>query len=188
MAELFLSTKQNVSLHINNIFKEDELEEISVVKESLTTAKDGKKYKTKFYNLDVIISVGYRVKSKRGTKFRQWANRVLKDYIIRGYAINQQMKYLEQKMDTRFQEYDAQIADIQDKISIFIHSSFTPGEVECANVQMCKKKLKNPKIINLYIIYIIIYIIYRTSTCTFFQIWKNHFAHLHICTKIAVKM
>ena len=128
MAELFLSTKQNVSLHINNIFKEDELEEISVVKESLTTAKDGKKYKTKFYNLDVIISVGYRVKSKRGTKFRQWANRVLKDYIIRGYAINQQMKYLEQKMDTRFQEYDAQIADIQDKISIFIHSSLPPTE------------------------------------------------------------
>ena len=61
MAELFLSTKQNVSLHINNIFKEDELEEISVVKESLTTAKDGKKYKTKFYNLDVIISGGQRI-------------------------------------------------------------------------------------------------------------------------------
>ena len=61
MAELFLSTKQNVSLHINNIFREDELEENSVVKESLTTAKDGKKYRTKFYNLDVIISVGYRV-------------------------------------------------------------------------------------------------------------------------------
>ena len=78
MAELFLSTKQNVSLHINNIFREDELEENSVVKESLTTARDGKKYKMKFYNLDVIISVGYRVKSKRGTKFRQWANRVLK--------------------------------------------------------------------------------------------------------------
>jgi hypothetical protein len=63
MAELFLSTKQNVSLHINNIFREDELEEISVVKESLTTARDGKKYKTKYYNLDVIISVGYRVNS-----------------------------------------------------------------------------------------------------------------------------
>jgi len=82
----------SVSLHINNIFREDELEEISVVKESLTTARDGKKYKTKFYNLDVIISVGYRVKSKRGTKFRQWANCVLKEYIIRGYAINQQVK------------------------------------------------------------------------------------------------
>jgi hypothetical protein len=128
MAELFLSTKQNVSLHINNIFREDELEKISVVKESLTTAKDGKKYKTKFYNLDVIISVGYRVKSKRGTKFRQWANRVLKDYIIRGYAINQQMKYLEQKMDARFQEYDAQIADIQDKVSLFVRSSLPPVE------------------------------------------------------------
>lgn len=74
MAELFSTTKQNVSLHINNIFREEELYEISVVKDSLTTAKDGKQYRTKFYNLDVIISVGYRVKSKRGTKFRQWAN------------------------------------------------------------------------------------------------------------------
>ena len=128
MAELFLSTKQNVSLHINNIFREDELEENSVVKESLTTARDGKKYKTKYYNLDVIISVGYRVKSKRGTKFRQWANRVLKDYIIRGYAINQQVKYLEQKMDARFQDYDAQIAEMQDKISIFVQSSLPPTE------------------------------------------------------------
>ena len=128
MAELFLSTKQNVSLHINNIFREDELEEISVVKESLTTARDGKKYKTKYYNLDVIISVGYRVKSKRGTKFRQWANRVLKDYIIRGYAINQQVKLLEQKMDARFQDYDSQIADIHDKISIFVRSSLPPTE------------------------------------------------------------
>jgi len=71
MAELFLTTKQNVSLHVNNIFREDELTENSVVKESLTTARDGKRYKTKVYNLDVIISVGYRVKSKRGTKFRQ---------------------------------------------------------------------------------------------------------------------
>ena len=66
MAELFLTTKQNVSLHINNIFREGELEMFSVVKESLTTAADGKKYKTKFYNLNVIISVGYRVKSPIG--------------------------------------------------------------------------------------------------------------------------
>ena len=80
MAELFLTTKQNVSLHVNNIFKEDELTENSVVKESLTTAKDGKKYKTKLYNLDVIISVGYRVKSKRGTQFRQWLCRA-DDYV-----------------------------------------------------------------------------------------------------------
>ena len=75
MAELFETTRNNVTLHIGNIFKEHELDKDSVCKESLLTATDGKKYKTKFYNLDVIISVGYRVKSLRGTQFRQWANR-----------------------------------------------------------------------------------------------------------------
>ena len=80
MADLFLTTRNNITLHISNIFKEKELDEISVGKDSLLTANDGKKYKTKFYNLDVIISVGYRVKSVRGTQFRIWANEVLKDY------------------------------------------------------------------------------------------------------------
>jgi hypothetical protein len=80
MATLFMQTKQNVSLHINNCFKENELEQNAVVKEYLTTASDGKKYKIKYYNLDVIISVGYRVKSKQGTQFRQWATQRLKDY------------------------------------------------------------------------------------------------------------
>lgn len=81
MAELFDTTKQNISLHIKNIFEEKELEENSVVKEWLTTAKDGKKYKTKFYNLDLIISVGYRVRSVRGTQFRIWANKLIKEYL-----------------------------------------------------------------------------------------------------------
>jgi len=75
MVILFQTSKQNVSLHIDNIFKEGELFEKSVVKENLTTASDGKTYKTKYYILDVIISVGYRVKSKKGTQFRIWANR-----------------------------------------------------------------------------------------------------------------
>ena len=79
MTELFDTSKQNVSLHINNCFKEGELDRDSVVKDFLTTASDGKNYKTKYYNLDVIISVGYRVKSKRGIEFRRWANKVLKD-------------------------------------------------------------------------------------------------------------
>ena len=79
MAELFNTTRNNITLHIGNIFKEGELEVNSVRKESLLTAADGKKYRTKFYNLDVIISVGYRVKSPIGTRFRQWANGVLKD-------------------------------------------------------------------------------------------------------------
>ena len=77
MAELFNTTRNNITLHIGNIFKEGELEVNSVRKESLLTAADGKKYRTKFYNLDVIISVGYRVKSQVGTRFRQWALAVL---------------------------------------------------------------------------------------------------------------
>lgn len=89
MALLFNQTKQNISLHINNCFKEKELKQNAVVKESLTTAADGKKYKIKHYNLDVIISVGYRVKSKQGTAFRQWATQMLKETLVRGYAINQ---------------------------------------------------------------------------------------------------
>lgn len=88
MTELFNTSKQNVSLHIKNCFKEGELDKDSVVKDFLTTAADGKNYRTKYYNLDVIISVGYRVKSKRGIEFRKWANSVLKQYILQGYAVN----------------------------------------------------------------------------------------------------
>lgn len=98
MVNLFEATKQNISLHINNIFKEKELQADSVVKEYLTTATDGKRYKTKFYNLDVVISVGYRVKSIRGTQFRIWANSILKDYLLKGYAINNRLEQLEHKV------------------------------------------------------------------------------------------
>ncbi|MFA7402005.1 MAG: RhuM family protein, partial [Bacteroidales bacterium] len=95
MAELFKTTRNNITLHLSNIFKENELNENSVGKESLLTASDGKKYKTKFYNLDVIISVGYRVKSIRGTQFRIWANKVLKDYLLKGYAVSQRFERIE---------------------------------------------------------------------------------------------
>ncbi|MFI3163473.1 MAG: virulence RhuM family protein [Bacillota bacterium] len=88
MTELFQTSKQNISLHINNTFKEGELDEIAVVKESLTTASDGKSYRVKLYNLDVIISVGYRVKSLRGTEFRKWAMNILREYLIKGFTIN----------------------------------------------------------------------------------------------------
>ncbi|WP_246455582.1 virulence RhuM family protein [Hymenobacter citatus] len=90
MTDLFDTTKQNVSLHVRNLFKESELDETAVVKESLTTAADGKSYRVKHYNLDVIISVGYRVKSLRGTHFRQWATQVLRQYLVQGYAFNEQ--------------------------------------------------------------------------------------------------
>lgn len=88
IAELFQITKQNVSLHIKNLFDEQELDESSVVKDYLTTASDGKSYKTKHYNLDVILSVGYRVRSLRGTQFRQWATTTLREYLIKGFVIN----------------------------------------------------------------------------------------------------
>lgn len=88
MVELFNTTKQNISLHIKNIFEEGELVEDSVVKEYLTTASDGKKYRTKFYNLDVIISVGYRVKSNVGTQFRIWATKQLRELIIKGFVLD----------------------------------------------------------------------------------------------------
>jgi|SRR5690625_1478542 len=88
MAELFQSTKQNISLHINNIFDEGELDPDSVVKEYLTTAADGKQYKTKHYNLDAILAVGYRVRSERGTQFRRWATTTLREYLVKGFVMN----------------------------------------------------------------------------------------------------
>jgi hypothetical protein len=95
MSELFDTTRNNITLHISNIFNENELAQNSVCKDSLLTAKDGKKYKTKFYNLDVIISVGYRVKSQRGTQFRIWANKILKEYLLKGYSISNRIEKIE---------------------------------------------------------------------------------------------
>lgn len=88
MAELFDTTKQNISLHLKRIFEDEELTESSVVKDFLTTASDGKVYKAKHYNLDAIIAVGYRVNSKRATAFRQWSTKVLKDFVIKGFVLD----------------------------------------------------------------------------------------------------
>jgi hypothetical protein len=88
MAELFDTTKQNISLHIKNILKDGELPEASVVKEYLTTAEDGKRYRTKHYNLHMILAVGYRVRSPRGTQFRQWATAHLAEYLVKGFVMD----------------------------------------------------------------------------------------------------
>ncbi len=106
MVVLFDSTKQNISLHIKNIFYENELIRSSVVKDYLTTASDGKSYKISFYNLDVIISVGYRVKSKRGTQFRIWANLILREYLLKGYAIHHRLDKIEQQLFEHDQKFD----------------------------------------------------------------------------------
>ena len=115
MAELFRTTRNNVTLHIGNIFKEEELVKDSVCKETLLTASDGKRYRTNIYNLDVIISVGYRVKSKRGTQFRQWASKVLKEYLIRGFSVNQRIERLEQR-----------VAKTEEKIEFFVQTALPP--------------------------------------------------------------
>jgi hypothetical protein len=88
MADLFDSSKQNISVHLKNIFDEEELEEDSVVKEYLTTAADGKNYIVNYYNLDVILAVGYRVRSPRGTQFRRWASTTLREYLIKGFVLD----------------------------------------------------------------------------------------------------
>ncbi|WP_237038475.1 virulence RhuM family protein [Phocaeicola faecalis] len=128
MAELFQTTRNNVTLHIRNIFKEGELVENSVCKESLRTAADGKKYRTNFYNLDVIISVGYRVKSVRGTQFRQWANKVLKEYLLKGYSVNQRLSNLEHRVESKFIEHEKRLDRIDGKIDFFVRTSLPPVE------------------------------------------------------------
>lgn len=117
MTELFQTTKQNISLHIKNIFIEGELQEDSVVKDYLTTASDGKKYRTLHYNLDVIISVGYRVKSHVGTHFRIWATQRLKEYIIKGFALDDER--LKQARNNYFDELLARIRDIRSSERVF---------------------------------------------------------------------
>ena len=118
MAQLFDTTKQNISLHIKNIFEEKELEEKTVVKENLTTAQDGKKYRTKFYNLDLIISVGYRVKSIRGTQFRIWANKLIRDYLIKGYNLNSE-RFKNYGGGVYFEELLEKIRDIRSSEKVF---------------------------------------------------------------------
>ena len=116
MVELFQTTKQNISLHIKNIFAEGELDENSVVKEYLTTAADGKNYRTKGYNLDVIISVGYRVKSLRGTQFRIWATERLREYLIKGFTMNDDLL---KKGGGYFDELLERIRDIRSSEKVF---------------------------------------------------------------------
>lgn len=116
MVGLFKTTKQNISLHIKNIFEEGELEEHSVVKEYLTTALDGKNYRTKHYNLDVIISVGYRVKSLRGTQFRIWATGRLKEYLIKGFTMNDDLL---KQAGGYFEELLDRIRDIRSSEKVF---------------------------------------------------------------------
>jgi len=113
LAELFDTTKQNISLHVINILEEEELTANSVVKDYLTTASDSKKYKVTFYSLDMILAIGFRVRSKRGTQFRQWANRNLKEYMIKGFAMDDERLKNPDGRPDYFDELLARIRDIR---------------------------------------------------------------------------
>ncbi|MBQ7631956.1 MAG: virulence RhuM family protein [Paludibacteraceae bacterium] len=131
MAGLFNTTPQNITMHIGNIYKEQELSKEATCKDFLQVQMEGGKEKqrvTKCYNLDVIISVGYRVKSQRGIQFRQWANKVIKNFLLRGYAVNQQLLHLEERIDKRFYSIEQRVEKTEEKIDFFVRTSLPPVE------------------------------------------------------------
>lgn len=125
MSELFQKDRTVITRHINNIFIEGELEEKSNVQNLHFPFSDKP---VKVYNLDVIISVGYRVKSQRGTQFRRWATSVLKEYLLRGYSMNQQLMYVEERIDRRLGAVEKTLADHQKKIDFFVRTNLPPVE------------------------------------------------------------
>jgi len=149
MTQLFNQTKQNISLHINNCFKEKELVREATVKESLTVQKEGKRTVQRIitlYNLDVIISVGYRVKSRQGTQFRIWATNVLRDYMLKGYALNQRMNRIENSVEalsSKIQEIDFQIKskDLPDKGLFFEGQVFDAYTFTSDLIRKAKKSI-----------------------------------------------
>lgn len=127
LALLFDRDVKTIGKHINNALKE-ELDGLSVVANFATTASDGKTYQVEYYNIEMITSIGYRVKSKRGIQFRVWANKVLKDYLLRGYSVNQRLIYMESRMDRRLSEHDKRLDELTDKVDFFIRTSLPPKE------------------------------------------------------------
>lgn len=148
IAELFLTSKQNISLHIKNVLKDRELLAESVVKEYLTTASDGKKYRTKVYNLDMILAVGYRVRSHRGTQFRQWATTHLREYLIKGFVMDD-ARLKEPGGWDYFDELLERIRDIRASEKRFyqkvrdIYATAVDYDTKSAEAQLFFKKVQN---------------------------------------------
>ena len=129
IAMLFGTQRPAITKHLNNIYNSGELAIESTCSILERMGNDGKqRYQTKYYNLDAILSVGYRVNSKNATLFRQWANRVLKEYILKGYAVNQRLIAIEDRIDRRLQEHTDQIHELQDKVDFFVRTSLPPVE------------------------------------------------------------
>ena len=131
IVDLFTSSKSNISEHIKHIFDTGELDKTSTVRKFRTVKNEGNRKVTRtleFFNLDVIISVGYRVNTIRGVQFRQWANKILKEYLLRGYSINQRLMQLEDRIDRRLSEHDRHLLQLDEKVDFFVRSSLQPIE------------------------------------------------------------
>ena len=129
IAMLFGTQRPAITKHLNNIYNSGELTMEGTCSILERMGNDGRqRYQTKYYNLDAILSVGYRVNSKNATLFRQWANRVLKEYILKGYAVNQRLIAMEDRIDRRLQEHTDQIHELQDKVDFFVRTNQTPIE------------------------------------------------------------
>jgi len=136
IADLFGTKRPAITKHLRNIFNSGELDQNSVSSILEHTAADGKTYKTQFYNLDAIISVGYRVNSINATAFRRWATRVLKNYLLKGYSVNQQLLAMQRQFDSRLEEHSLRMTRIEDKqaeqqeqLDFFIRTSTPPAEM-----------------------------------------------------------
>ena len=129
IADLFGTKRPAITKHLANIYKSGELEENSTCSILEHMGNDGnQRYTTKYYNLDAILSVGYRVNSRNATLFRQWANKVLKDYLLRGYSVNQRLLYMESRIDHRLLEHDKRLDDLTGKVDFFLKTSLPPRE------------------------------------------------------------
>ena len=127
MSLLFGRDVKTIGKHISNALKE-ELSTFPVVANFATTAIDGKTYQVRYYNLDMILSVGYRVKSSRGIEFRRWANHILKDYLLKGYSINQRLSDVETRIDNKLMRHEQRLDQIDQKIDFFVRTSLPPVE------------------------------------------------------------
>ena len=127
LSDLFNRDIKTIGKHVNNALNE-ELSGVPVVAKFATTASDGKVYQVEYYNLDMVLSIGYRVKSNRGIEFRRWANKVLKEYLLKGYSVNHRISTFEEKTEAHLQEHDRQIAYLTDKVDFFVRSSLPPVE------------------------------------------------------------
>ena len=129
IADLFGTKRPAITKHLSNIFKSGELEEESTCSILEHMAADGSRtYSTKYYNLDVILSAGYRVNSANATMFRRWANQVLKEYLLRGYSVNQRLMQIEDRIDRRLSEHDRHLMMLDEKVDFFVRTSLPPKE------------------------------------------------------------